>query len=300
MHRLGRLAALVACLAAGPARAHGGGAPSWDLHWTLEPWVIACLVASAAAYGIGLRRLWHEAGPGRGVSAWQAGAFAGGWLALVVALVSPLDGLGGRLFSAHMLQHELMMVVVAPLMCLGRPLVLWTWAMPMAWRRRVGGWARGPRWAALWRGLTAPLAAWALHALVLWAWHAPRLFEAALHDEGIHALQHLGFLGSALLYWWSALAPGPRRLQGGALLSLFTTMLHTAALGALLTLSDGLWYPSYQASAAALGIDPLEDQQLGGLVMWVPAGVAYVAAALVLAARWAGLFSGRLSDPRST
>jgi len=278
--------------------AHAVDAPAveWSLPWSFEPWVLLCLGLSAAGYAIGLRRLWGEAGVGRGVSRAQAWAFAAGWLSLLIALVSPLDPLGVRLFSAHMLQHELLMVVAAPLMCLSRPLVLWTWAMPMAWRRRAGGWTKRPAWSAFWRGLTAPLCTWSLHAVALWGWHVPALFEAALHDEGIHTLQHVSFLGTALLFWWSALKPASRSAQGGAMLYLFTTMIHTGALGALLTLSPVLWYPSYQPTAGALGLDPLEDQQLGGLVMWVPAGLAYVAAGLALAARWMGL--GRRGKPR--
>jgi putative membrane protein len=272
------------------AGAHAGeGAPAWTLRWTFEPWVIACLLLSAAAYGLGLARLWRHAGTGRGVSRGQALAFAGGWLSLVIALVSPLDALGVQLFSAHMLQHELLMVVSAPLLCLSRPLVLWTWALPPAARRGVGRWTGRAGWRVFWGALTAPLTTWSLHAVALWGWHLPLLFEAALHDDGVHTLQHLSFLGTALLFWWSALKPSARAAQGKALLYLFTTMVHTGALGALLTLSSVLWYPSYQASASALGLDPLEDQQLGGLVMWVPAGMAYVAAGLVLAVRWAGL-----------
>jgi putative membrane protein len=288
-HALAATGGLAVCSA---ARAHaGGGPPSWQLHWSFEPLVLVPIVLSALLYALGLARLWREAGAGRGITRAQALWFALGWLALVVALVSPLDPLGIELFSAHMLQHELLMVVVAPLMCLGRPLVAWTWALPIAWRRRAGGWTQSPAWRATWRGLTAPLASWSLHAVALWGWHVPALFEAALHDNAVHTLQHLSFLGTALLFWWAVLKPAPRAKQGGAMLYLFTTMVHTGALGALLALSPTLWYPSYQASASALGLDPLQDQQLGGLVMWVPAGLAYVAAGLVLAMRWAGLFT---------
>jgi putative membrane protein len=161
--------------------------------------------------------------------------------------------------------------------------------MPPAWRRRVGRWTGHAGWRTCWAALTAPLVTWSLHAIALWGWHLPRLFEAALRDNGVHTLQHLSFLGTALLFWWSALKPAARGAQGKAMLYLFTTMVHTGALGALLTLSSVPWYPAYQASASALGLDLLEDQQLGGLVMWVPAGMAYVAAGLALAMRWAGL-----------
>jgi putative membrane protein len=295
MGRCGCGARLALCLAlvlaSGPARAHlpDEPLPAWALHWTFEPWVLVLLAISAVGYAAGLVRLWRHAGRGRGVTVRQAIAFALGWLSLVVALVSPLDALGLQLFSAHMLQHEILMVVAAPLMCLSRPLVLWTWALPPSARRRVGGWTRAGRWRAFWGGLTAPASGWVLHAVALWAWHVPALFEASLHHEGVHTLQHASFLATALLFWWPCFRHGGPALQGRALVYLFTTMLHTGALGALLTLSPHVWYPSYGTTAPALGLDALEDQQLGGLLMWVPAGLAYVGVGLMLVARWAGL-----------
>ena len=135
---------------------------------------------------------------------------------------------------------------------------------------------------------TGPLAAWLLHAMALWLWHLPVLFDAALANEGIHALQHASFLVTALFFWWSVLGVNTRHDQGLALLSLFTTMVHTGALGALLTLSPVTWYAAYAATAPAFGLDALEDQQLGGLIMWVPAGLVYVSCGLVMAARWLG------------
>src|SRR5688572_2993918 len=101
--------------------------------WGLDPVVIASLVLSGWLYFRGLRRMWREAGPGRGIRRWEAGAYAAGWLALFVALVSPLHPLGEVLFSAHMTQHELLMLVSAPLIVLGRPVVAFLWSMPVAW-----------------------------------------------------------------------------------------------------------------------------------------------------------------------
>jgi putative membrane protein len=290
---MGAVALLVLALAAAApsALAHGGdplpGASAPALwHWSFEPWVLVLLALSAGWYALGVMRLWRNAGVGRGISRLHASAFAGGWLALVVALVSPLDALGARLFSAHMLQHEVLMLMAAPLLVLGRPLAAWTWAFSPQQRQVVGRWTRVPWWAASWALLTDPLAAWALHALALWLWHVPSWFEAALHNEGWHALQHASFLGSALLFWWSALGVDARsRTSGFAMLYLFTTMLHTGALGALLTLAPTPWYPSYAAATGALGLDPVEDQQLGGLVMWVPGSLAYLVAGLALVAR---------------
>jgi putative membrane protein len=250
--------------------------------WNFEAWLLALLLLSAGAYALGLWRLWKQAGRGRGIAQRQAAWFALGWLALVVALVSPLDSLGNHLFSAHMLQHELLMVVAAPLLVLGRPLAAWTWALPPAQRRRVGGSLQARGWQAFWGTLTDPLVAWALHAFALWAWHVPVFFNAALLDEGLHIAQHFSFLATALLFWWAVLGHDPRGRFGAghSTAYLFTTMLHTGALGALLTFSPRPWYSAYLEHTTALGFDPLQDQQLGGLLMWVPSGLAYVVAAL--------------------
>jgi putative membrane protein len=214
-------------------------------------------------------------------------SFATGWLTLVLALLSPLEALGGRLFSAHMVQHELLMVVAAPLLVMGRPLAAWTWAFEPPVRSALGRTARIGPVQSLWGFFTDPVAAWGLHGIALWTWHVPGFFSAALTHEGIHIAQHATFLGTALFFWWAALGHDPRRSQatGQAVALLFTTMLHTAALGALLSLAPTPWYAPYIATSTALGIDPVDDQQLGGLVMWVPSGLAYVVAALVLLGR---------------
>jgi putative membrane protein len=283
------LRALILALALAPpaVRAHVPEAPAsapslWT--WNFEPWLLVLLFVSGLAYAVGLRRLWAHAGVGRGVAKLQAWAFAGGWLALVVALVSPLDPLGGRLFSAHMVQHELLMVIAAPLLVVGRPLATWTWALSPPQRRTLGRLFQNRGWAGLWSTLTDPLVAWALHALALWAWHIPGAFNAALGNEYLHILQHFTFLGTALFFWWAVLGHDPRGRYGPghSAAYLFTTMLHTGALGALLSLAPTPWYSAYVSQTAALGFDPVEDQQLGGLVMWVPAGLAYVIAALAV------------------
>lgn len=275
---------LALAAAAVPAWAHTPQATpvAEPLGWNLAPWLLALMALSAIGYALGLRRLWRQAGRGRGITGVQAGAFALGWLALAAALVSPLDALGGRLFSAHMVQHELLMVIAAPLLVLARPLVAWTWALPLAQRRIVGRWFQARGWTAFWGTLTDPLVAWALHALALWGWHIPAAFDAALTSEPLHIAQHFAFLVTALFFWWSVLGHDPRGRYGPghSAAYLFTTMMHTGALGALLSLAPTPWYPAYVPLTSALGFDPAEDQQLGGLVMWVPAGLAYVVAAL--------------------
>jgi putative membrane protein len=278
-HRRRWFTAICLLFVAAPVHAHQTESIA---QWNFEPWVVASLVLAAWGYVRGLRRLWTQTAIGRGIRRWQAAAYAAGWMLLVVALVTPLDSLGSQSFAAHMLQHEVLMLLAAPLLVLGRPLGPYLWAMPIAWRRVLGEVAKTRWFSTSWRTLTHPLTAWALHAAVLWIWHAPVLFEAALRSDALHALQHLSFLLSALLFWWALF--NSRDAQGAAVLYLFTTGLHTSVLGALLTFARSIWYPVYDQPP--LGLNPLEDQQLGGLIMWVPGGMVYVLAALALFGAW--------------
>lgn len=131
------------------------------------------------------------------------------------------------------------------------------------------------------RAITAPLTAWLLHAAALWLWHLPGLYQAALLSPLVHWLEHASFLGSALLFWGVALSPQRQRSLVGVLL-IFTTALHSSILGALMTFSGSVWYPLYNARALTFSLSAIEDQQLAGLIMWIPGGVVYLVAALWL------------------
>jgi putative membrane protein len=269
---------------------HEGKPHNWHdlaLAWSFEPLVVISLVLSAVLFAIGLRRLWRESPKRKSIRTWEALSFAGGWLALFVALVSPLHAWGSVLFSAHMSQHEILMLVAAPLLVLSRPLVAFLWAFPVSWSRGIGNIGKLAPVSRTWRILTIPLVAWLVHAVALWIWHVPVLFEAVLHNEWVHTAQHLSFLLSALLFWW-ALIHGPQGAMGygAAVLYLFTTSIHSGVLGALLTVAGTAWYPSYAGLTSSWGLTPLEDQQLGGLIMWIPAGVVYIVAGLALFAGW--------------
>lgn len=284
----GRICACAAaCLLASSAWAHTER-PAWTSG--IEPWLAGALLIAGALYVRGLYLLCRSAGLKRPHVARLALLFFLGWTALAVAFVSPLATASAGVFSAHMVQHELLMVLGAPLMVLGRPLAIWTWALPLPWRRAVGKPFRQPVLSRFWRALCTPLMAATLHAVAIWLWHVPRLFELAEQSIALHALQHSSFLFSALLFWWVVLRPGREHRTGAAVMCLFLTMLHTSALGVLLTFSGDVWYAVSTAGAAHWGLTPLEDQQLGGLIMWVPGGIPYVIAALALAARW---FDGR-------
>ena len=285
-----RLTVFLAALPAAAARAHdvqaelaSGPALAWGAEW----WVLLLLGLSLLLYAAGLARLWPRSHLARGRLVRQAAWFGAGWIMLVLALASPLDAAGSYAFSAHMVQHEILMIVAAPLLVLGRPLALWLWAFGADGRLRIAAATRRPGVRAAWGALTAPVNAWLLHFAALWMWHVPACFQAALAGNGMHALQHTSFLASALLFWWAVLGrEGGAHGRGGAILYLFTTMMHTGALGALFTMSGTVWYPLYGNRAQLFGLGALEDQQLGGLIMWIPGGLAYLAAGLVLCARW--------------
>ena len=207
----------------------------------------------------------------------------------MAALVSPIDGLGSVLFSAHMVQHELLMLVVAPLLALGCPAPVFLWAFPHAARRRIAGAFNGKAVRTLWGVASSPTGAWGIHAAVLWAWHFPSLFQASLSDQTVHTLQHGSFLGSALLFWFSLIGRESARQAGVAVLSLLTTAIHTGMLGALLTFSSTVWYRHYDATAPSWGFSALDDQQIGGLIMWVPAGFIFIIAGLAMASKAIGM-----------
>jgi cytochrome c oxidase assembly factor CtaG len=249
--------------------------------------VVGSLALSAWLYARGVQALWRTAGPDHGIARWEVAAFAIGWFTLALALVSPLHQLGGVLFSAHMAQHELLMVVAAPLLVLGRPIIPFLWALPFSWRRRLGTWSSASPLSRSWTLLALPSVAWTLHAVAIWLWHAPVLYQATLSSETMHTIQHVSFLGTALLFWWALLHGVQSRLaRPAAVIYLFTTAAHTSLLGALLTFSRRLWYPLYDSTTAPWGLTSLEDQQLAGVIMWVPAGLSYLIAALALAATW--------------
>ena len=261
--------------------------------WSWDPAVLVGLGVTAVLYARGMRRL--RARGGRRVTARrrEAAAFWCGWTVLVVALVSPLHPLGEALLSAHMAQHELLMVLAAPLLVLGRPLVVSLWGMPARWRRGVGAVLGGLR--RFWRLISRVEIAWVLHAVAVIGWHLPGLYQATVDSDLMHSLQHTSFLLTALLFWWSVL-PGAtlRGRHGAALMSVFATMVYTGGLGALLTLGRTLWYPAYGEAAPLWGLTPLEDQQLAGLIMWVPGGASYLLATVWLVVDWLRVSEARV------
>jgi len=285
MTRFAPLLLLLSLGLSSPAFAHYETGRS-GVGWTFDPAIMAPLALVLLLYLIGVARVWRRAGFGHGVRRWNTLGFAAGWLALAGALASPLHQLGERSLAAHMVEHELLMAVAAPLLVLASPATALLWSLPKASRVALGRLARGPI-AAVWRRMTRPLAATLLHGVAIWAWHVPALFEAAVAHESVHWLQHASFFGTALIFWWALIRAGAReRAHGPAVGHLFATSMHTGLLGALMVVSPSLWYLHSASAHIPLGLSPLEDQQLAGLIMWAPGGLIYAAAALVFAGLW--------------
>jgi putative membrane protein len=257
--------------------------------WELTPLVVVPLVVTAVLYAAGLRRVWRRAGVGRGIARWAAASFAAGWLTLVVSLVSPVAWLSEILFSVHMTQHTLLLLLAAPLLTFGHPVLAWMWALDSRRREAVAHAFRGPRTVGVWHAVTAPLSVFLIQALVLWLWHIPSWYEAALHSDLIHALEHVSFVLAGSLFSW-AMVNGRygRSGYGLAVLYVFLTAMHSSALGALVTMAPSVWYGEYARQAAAWQVDALADQQLAGLLMWIPAGVVFIVFGLALLAAWLG------------
>jgi len=252
--------------------------------WTWPPYIVLPLAFLGILYGIGILKVRAKA---RWITLWPAAAFAAGWLSLLIALDSPIHKLSEQLFWVNMTQHEILMLVSAPLLVLSRPLIPFLWALPQAWREPTASLFKANPIRKTWFWISAPLAAWLLQGAVLWGWHVPLLFDATLRSDLAHAAQHISFLGSALLFWWALIHGRDTHLgYGVALLYVFTTAIHTSVLGALMTFAASPWYSAYLQTTARWGLSPLEDQQIGGLIMWIPAGTLLLAISLGLLVKW--------------
>lgn len=245
--------------------------------WNWEPSV----VTGCAALAIGYIAIFRKHGLNR------APYFLAGVLLLLLNLVSPLDALAdGYLFSAHVLQHFFLALVIPPLLLLGTPRLFAEAALQKTVLARTE------------RLIGHPPVSWLLGVGAMLAWHIPTLFNAALADETLHIAQHLSLLATGVIFWWPIAGPAPRRnLQPLAAVSyLFSACLCCSLLGAFLTFAPPGFYPAYMHPADPVGIlpllrdrwglDPASDQHLGGLLMWVPGCFVYLTGILTRVARW--------------
>lgn len=253
---------------------------------TLDPLLLSPLLLCLALYGSGLRRLW-KGGVGHGVNSLQAAAFLSGWLALALSLVWPLDAFAEWSLAAHMAQHMLLMAVAPPLLVAGLAGPAMLVALPANATRGLMRPLRRVMACRPARLLGTPPVAMLLQGAVMWCWHLPAAMDAAARSIPIHNSMHLSFLLAGVLFWESLL----RSLRqpsgaGPGIIAIVGTMMQMGLLGALLTFAEQSRYPHYAGRAPQLGLTALEDQQLAGLIMWVPAAIPYLIGGLMLAGLW--------------
>lgn len=257
------------------------------MEWQWEPWLLACVAAAAVPYALGMRRMGAQRGAVLG--RWRAVSFFGGLFMLLLALVSPLDAVADALFSGHMVQHMLLLLVIPPLLVYGRPVITWLWAFDLEGRRAlVRGWKRAGLDAAF-RGLMHPLAVWVLLTAALCFWHLPGPYDAAVRNEGLHDLEHLGFLVVSLQFWTLVIEPyGQRRALGYGATVVFVVSAGfvMGMIGAVLTFAPAPLYGVYLHTAPAYGLTPLEDQQLAGIIMWIPSNLVHAGALCAVFFAW--------------
>jgi putative membrane protein len=277
------LIAILTFVAIGRAGAHGLDSDRTGPDWTFDSWIVVPLTAFALAYAVGVVRLGLRTRYSRTRVNRRGLAATAGWLTLAGALVSPLHWLGEHLFTFHMIEHEIVMAISAPLIVVARPLGVLLWGLPTILRRRLGRLATLPPLRAAWRWATEGVNATVLHGIAIWAWHVPVLFDAAVENVMLHRLQHLSFFLTAVLFWWAVFW---RCSRGVAAWHIFVTMTHTGVLGALMALAPRVIYSAQTQAAAKWGLSPLEDQQLAGIMMWIPAGTVYAGCALAMLTLW--------------
>jgi putative membrane protein len=264
--------------------------PAIAAAWTLDPWLLAPLAVAALAYAAGLVRAWRRAGVGRGLRRWEAGAGVAGFVTLFFALVWPLDALGEWSLAVHMAQHMLLLAVAAPLLVLGRPLLVGLASLPRPATRRVARALKAPLNRRALQVATGTTAAALLQAAVMWGWHVPAAMDLALVNDAVHYAMHASFLGAGLVFW-AALVRSLREPRAGfgagaGAVALVGTMAQMGLLSALLTFAPTSRFGFYEGRAEMMGLTPLEDQQLAGLIMWVPSAVPYLLGAVLLMAAW--------------
>jgi putative copper resistance protein D len=298
--RVSRATAIAALLLLGTplgALAHGEVAPPPTvpgvlLAWRFDPIPIIGVLVAAVAYLWAVRRVTarHPANrPARG----RTVAFMAGLVAILLALVSPIEAYEGQLFSVHMVQHMLLELVAAPLLLLGAPITLTLRASSASVRRVLLAILQ----SRLVHVISFPVIAWVLFAAVNWGWHFSALYNVALENEPLHYVQHFTFVAAALLFWWPVIGldPSPWRMPHPVrLFYLFLAMPQNSFLGVALMSTGEVLYPHYLSNLRTWGLSPLDDQHLGGILMWVMGDMAFLVGMALVVASWV-----RLEDRRT-
>ena len=276
-------------LAPAAVLAHGVEAPPPTFpgvlgEWSFDPLAIGGLLLVGGLYLWAVRRVdtAHPANPHPG---WRTWLFVGGLAAIGVALLSPIEAFEGVLFSVHMVQHMLLQLVAAPLLLAGAPITLLLRVATPVWRGRILAVLHSP----VVKAISFPVVAWVFFAATNWGWHFSTLYDDALENQALHYLQHAHFLVAALLFWWPALGvdPSPWRLPHPLrLFYLFLAMPQQSFLGVSLLQTATVLYPHYVTNIRDWGPSPLEDQHIGGMIMWVFGDIAFLTGMAIVVVLW--------------
>lgn len=279
---------------------------SWD--WRVE--VILVLITAGTLYTVGWWRLrqrsatrlsrhrWHAK------ARWRPVAYLSGLLILGIALMSPIDVLASQLFTMHMVQHVLLVMIVPPLLLIANPLPFSLWGLPGSLRTKAGALLK--REAPFRKGLkklTSAGLVWMAFVIVYWGWHDPNAYDLALRSAFVHDLEHITFFAGSVLFWWHAIGAGPRihrpMSQGIRFAFLLSAVPISMVAGLAITFATQPIYGYYEAMPRLWGISVMDDQRIAGVIMWVLGSMMYMIAALIIAARWLQREESKPSLPES-
>lgn len=256
--------------------------------WNWRPEALFVLGLLGGTYVIGWQRL-HRRGSSRNAGNGHLVLYLTGLALLGLALLSPLDTLAPRLFFIHMIQHVLLTMLAPPLLLLANPFPVMLWGMPQSLRHGIGHLLtrQAPLRQVFW-ALTLLPVTWLIHVVTLWGWHHPAAYQAALQYDLVHDLEHLAFFSTGLLFWWPIVNPAPRLhghiAYGWRILYVFLAAGQNTLLAALLSLTERVLYPYYLGMPRLWGLPAVDDQAIGGAIMWIVGGMMYLITILVLVA----------------
>ena len=267
------------------------GHEAWWTAWNFDPEYLIPLALLGFLYARGLAR-WQERT--RSHAAWRTVSYYTGLIVLALLFESPIDALGEHHFSMHMVQHNLVMMLVPPLIYLGAPATPILKGLPRGFRRSViAPVLRSPVFRATWNLLTFPPICIGIFVVSQWVWHLwPGLFDLALRNDLVHDLQHATFVLVGMLFWWNVVDPKPRRSRirsmGFRIVYFYAAMIPKHILAAFITFADRIFYPTYETRVLVLPLDPMDDQRLAGVLMWVPFGeiLNLIVAAVIFFVWW--------------
>lgn len=268
--------------------------------WEVRPSVITYLTLAGLLYSLGWLRLRsiHSAfanqisdthRPRRLATGWRLGCYLSGLAVLGLALMSPIDVLGGSLFFMHMIQHLLLIMIAPPLLLLADPFPFMIWGLPGGGLVGERLFSAGAGFRRALRQATHPGMVWMTFVAILWGWHDPYAYDAALRFRWVHDLEHLTFFGAAMLLWWHVIGAGPRihsRLPPLARIGyLLATAVANMIPGVVIALADVPLYNYYIEVPRLWGFTVMQDQVLSGILMWIPGTMMYFLAALIIILR---------------